>query len=508
MTPTAAQTAAQKPEHPNFTRPELVKALPTLELVDDLLEGTEAMHARAERYLPKFKAETTTVWAMRSKAEALFEGFSRSHNAAVGMLYAVPPSVDFGTEAASQFEGDWDDIDGRGSNGLVWAKNFTDRAVRDGVSVIVVDAPPPPVDEDGNPVQVDAALEAELGVAPFWRSYNRRDVVSWRVEDIRSREFVRQVVFRELGVENDDAFGVTTVERYRRLFVDGGVAQWEVYEQNAESKEWRVIDSGTFTNTRGETRGTLPIAVAYTGRYIAPFVASFPLGAVAHLNLSHYQLSSGLKFYLTLSAFPQPVVTGTLQHRTQADGSMGQGKLGVGPLVVIHLKEGGTFEWAELSGSALDRIEAQVERKERQMSKLGAAFLSSDTRAAQTAESKRLDATAQNATLGTMAQGLDDAFAVAWAIHAWYRGVDKDQAPMVQLSREFEEVTMSPEVMRAYVEAVKSAGFPVRLLLEAWQAGGRIPNEADLDSLELEILAGQAGAPPSDEPPEEPSPYA
>jgi len=43
--------------------------------------------------------------------------------------------------------------------------------------------------------------------------------------------------------------------------------------------------------------------------------------------------------------------------------------------------------------------------------------------------------------------------------------------------------------MGAFAQLV-NAGFPVRPVLEALQAGGRISEEADLDALELEWAAG------------------
>ena len=43
----------------------------------------------------------------------------------------------------------------------------------------------------------------------------------------------------------------------------------------------------------------------------------------------------------------------------------------------------------------------------------------------------------------------------------------------------------------AYVAAFRDAGFPVRLVLEAFQRGGRIPEDADLDEIEGEMIANE-----------------
>jgi hypothetical protein len=49
---------------------------------------------------------------------------------------------------------------------------------------------------------------------------------------------------------------------------------------------------------------------------------------------------------------------------------------------------------------------------------------------------------------------------------------------------------MDPQTMMAYVNAVANAGLPPRLLIEAWQASGRIPDDLSPDELLMEMQAG------------------
>ena len=122
------------------------------------------------------------------------------------------------------------------------------------------------------------------------------------------------------------------------------------------------------------------------------------------------------------------------------------------------------------------------------MAQMGMMFLAKDTRAAETAEAKRLDATAENATLATVAQGIDDAINEALKAHAWFQGLDENQVPVYQINRDFESTALDPQTMAVYVAAVERAGLPPRSLLEAWQSGGRIGPDVDLDELENEMM--------------------
>ena len=126
------------------------------------------------------------------------------------------------------------------------------------------------------------------------------------------------------------------------------------------------------------------------------------------------------------------------------------------------------------------------------MAAQGMSFLAKDKRVQETAEAKRLDATAENASLATAAQGIDDAVNKALEYHAWFLGEDDGETPVFTLNRDFEATVMDSAVMLAYVGAVANAGFPPRLLLEAWKDGGRIAPEVDLEELEFEMMAQQA----------------
>jgi hypothetical protein len=273
------------------------------------------------------------------------------------------------------------------------------------------------------------------------------------------------------------------------------VATWSRYRKEDDGtkiEDFRLVGSGVFRNSLGQTRNSLPIAVAYTGRRFAALVSAIPLVGVAWANLGHYQVSTDLRFYLSLSAFPQPTVVGELAKVRSVAGEMKPGSLKIGPLVVVHLENAESdYRYTVVPPEGFGPLERAVKEKKDRMGELGMTFLSSDTRQAETAEAKRLDATAENATLATAAQGIDDAVNEASIIHAWYYGIEQDQAMTFSLNRDFESTAMDAQTMGAYVKAVKDAGLPPRLLLEAWQAGGRIPPEIDLEELEMEIMVNQ-----------------
>jgi hypothetical protein len=481
---------------PSYVRPEVAATQADLALVHDLLAGTRRMHERSSSYIRKWKDEDDKVYEIRRQCETVFEGLGRTLSAAVGMLFAKAPAVEWNQAEAAMTE-HWADIDGAGAAGPVLVKRFAEASTRDGIGLILVDHPPAPKDAQGNPITITAANEGALGLRPRWALYSRSQAINWRVGRVNNRSVLTLLVLHEPTQVEVGLYGIATVERYRvlRLIPEGGamVATWALYElvKDRDGKErFENKGSGYFRNRAGQLATFLPVSIAYTGRSDAPMTATIPLLGVAWANLSHWQQATNLRFYRDLCAFPQPTVIGQLANDPVTQTA---GVLRVGPMVAVHLEgEGASYAWTELEGTSMAQIVEGREEAMRQISKLGVSFLATDTRAAETAEAKRLDATAENSTLATAAQGIEDAVNMALEHHAWFLGIEKSGAPTITLSRDYESTGMPSDMLIAYVRAIADAGLPPRLLLDAMQRGGLIGADEDIDALELEMMASAA----------------
>lgn len=477
---------------PSYQRPEAKACLADLALMSDLLQGTRRMHEQSNTYIRKWADESDDVYNIRRKMANLFGGLSRTLSAATGMLFAKAPSINW-NQSQARIEPHWDNLDAMGTSGSVFAKRFAEQALRDGLAILLVDHTAPP---DG--VFVHSGNEEEIGLRPTWAMYQRCQAWSWRLGIVGNKRVLTQLVLHELVEIEAGAYGMKQLNQWRVLALNNGAATWKVFRQRASSTavmsetDVEPIGAGVFKNKNGEVATALPVAIAYTGRTEAPLTAAIPLIDVAWANLAHWQQSTDLRFYRSLAAFPQPTVIGKLIEVPGANGSMIPGTLRVGPMVGVHLHQDGEFKWTELTGSSMDQIEKGIQDSERQISQLGLSFLFKDTRAPETAEAKRLDATAENSTLATAGQGIEDAINLAFEWHGWYMGIPKADCPVMSISKDFDNTAMDPATMAVYIEAVVNAGLPVRILLEVWKAGGRLPPDADLDALETEIAVNAA----------------
>lgn len=490
---------------PNYVRPEALAVLPDLDLMADLLAGTRRMWAMSldRRYIRKWNDEKPEVYNIRRQCESVFEGLGRTLSAAVGMLYAKPPAIVW-NQSEEPMKEQLDDIDGMGTAWAVSAKRFSEQTIRDGYGVTLVDHPLPPPGID----VVTDAIALQYNLRPLWARYARRQVLSWRVGRINNRYEPVQVVLEECQQNDTGAYGVVERKRYRVLRLrtrpatdldpGGPTATWELYEEVKDGSVvggFKPIANGLFRNRDGDYAASLPLRVTYAGRTDAPFCASLPLLGVAFANLSHWQISTELRFGRMVSAIEQPVVVGTLMTDTQVSNGVVTGipgKLRLGWLTGVHVSEGGDYKWVGPSGAGLDQLAKGVDEKLQQIGQMGMSFLVSDTRAAETAQAKMLDATAENSTLATAAQGIEDAENGCMELHAWYLGIEKDGAPVVTINKDFTSTVMDAQTMTAYVDAVARAGLPPRVMLEEWQRGGRIPADTDLDELLAELMTNAA----------------
>lgn len=488
------------PTLPTFRRAELVEIAPALELIADLTAGPRQMWKKSRKYLEQWKNEDDRVYDIRRFGEACFGGFGRTVSAGVGMLWGDEPAIVWAANE-ERMRVLWDNIDAAGTKGTVFGARFSSHALEAGLALILIDHPAAPKNAAGERVLITAANEEAYGLRPTWSLYHRRHLNSWRVEVLNNRATVTQLVLEEEATVADGEYGVAPVRRFRVLSLVGGVASFRVLEERKKrggKVVYEEVDRGVFTNRNGETATALPIAVAYAGGKRAEFVAPIPLEGLAYANLGYWQYATDLKFNRRVSAFEQFVVTGELQRSPATPDEPAE--LRIGPLVAVYLQQGGSATWEGPSGKGLVQLENGQKEKMVEMDQLGLGFLVPKKSAQMTATEADIDSFAQKATLRTAGAAIADAINVAWEWSGWYLGIEKKDVPTLAIDTEFDGSKMDAGTINAYVALVK-AGFPKRAALEALQDGGRIPEEQDLDALELEWEANLSAASALGQPP-------
>lgn len=482
---------------PDYVRPEAQAIADDLVLIDRLVAGTPAMHAAAKEagYIRKWARESNDVYDIRSKMATVFEGLGRVLSASVAMIFAKPVALTIPAEEAA-IAAHWANLDGAGTKGDVLLKKFADLALRHGFAGLLVDHPSPP---EGT--VVTAANEARLNLRPTWALYPRAALRAWDHAVIDNQTVATLYVLSETATVRTGRFAVETKQRYRILellpmrneLTDATqmVAVWSLVQEEVQGNGDKVfvpVAAGVFRDRSGVPFDRLPFAIGYTGRTEAPCTAEPPLRGVAYANLAHWRKATDLAFYEALCGFPQPTVIGSLA----VDPRTGQPQeIAFGPTVAVTVQQGGDYRMTELSGTSLAQLRLSLAEALQQMAAMGLSFLVRDTRAAETAEGKRLDAVAENATIATAAVGLEDAANYALEFHGRYLGLPKAQCPTITLNKDFTPRHLDAAEVQA-VATLLDKGMPVRRALSVLVRGGviEVSDDAELDLLAAEWEAG------------------
>lgn len=79
------------------------------------------------------------------------------------------------------------------------------------------------------------------------------------------------------------------------------------------------------------------------------------------------------------------------------------------------------------------------------MASLGLAFLVGEKRAAETAEAKRIDSGAQNATLASCVRTLEDQLESSLGFHGQFLSIE--EAGSIEINREFDDIALDPTML-------------------------------------------------------------
>lgn len=276
--------------------------------VQTMLDGTDAMRAAGEKYLPRFPMETKEDYEHRRK-NAKFTNIFRD---IVENLAAKPFAKTLTVKessVSSEIKALAEDIDGAGNHIHVFAGETFFFGIAKALDYIFVDY-------TKVPVGATLAAEKAMGARPYWVRMPAERVVAAYADMVDGKEeFVHVRVLEPTTVR--DGFGERNVERVRVydraeiMRVDPATgasiktydaATWILYEkQKAEHSQewvWVPIDNGVLRI------GVIPLVAFLTGRRKGTsWRLNPPMQDAADVQIKHYQQETNLECAKELSCF-------------------------------------------------------------------------------------------------------------------------------------------------------------------------------------------------------------
>lgn len=409
-----------------------------LTVVTDVYAGTLRMREEAAKYLPKFPREKR--WQERADNAVLFNGLKRTVDGLAGMV--MRKDVEPSDEVSDEIKADLDNIDRRGRSVDVFALDVLISEIRDGHACIFVDSPP--MGEDVRTLRD----EIDAGGRPYWFKVKKEQIIAARTVNIGGNPVLSHLRFRSDTTERDGEFGEKPVQRILRYDLvqagDGTTGVQHIEYTKPEGEEsWSAAPAVPLMITKDKPFPRIPLAVCHANPSRSqPLESEPPLLDLALENIRHFQLRSDRDKHLSIGSVPIPVFIGLTEEES----------LTVSSDEGIVLPPGGDAKVLEITGASLNASRDELRDIEQRMAALGLAMLQRDTRAAETAEARRIEANQGNASLSSAARGLESGFNQALVLHHLWLGLEP--AGALSVNRDFEKQQLDAATVRVLLEAV------------------------------------------------------
>lgn len=479
-------------------------ASPLWQRCRDVYAGSDAVKKRGVEYLPKVAPDMEQAAYESYLLRALFFGVLQKTVYGVAGTVLRNPEVVKWTTAAQQarMEADLNDVDGTGANLSRWL--FA--SLRDELLVTGRHA---------------WAMDWSSGLGrPVWRSYPAEAVTYWRTAKVNGIEVITMMIVAEseetidapasaseapfesshrkilrvIWLDQSGQMPVATSEKW--VEVEREVIKGE--KETTMERKWEVVQgSRTVAMRLGVPLDFLPVIIIGANGVTAD-VTDPPFRDMVDVNLSHYRTSADIEWGRHFTALPTPWVVGVPEGTTKLTIGSGAAWLLSG--------DGAQAGMLEYTGQGLGALEKALADKEAKMAALGARpFEQSNARpSVETAEALRMRQAADVTSLDTLARALSEAATRMVSWHVWWRGdasvkllrgMPVSGAVTVEMSREFMDMNMTAEELRAWVEAYQNDAISFETFY-ARLVSAKLAREGieAIDELKL-IRAGQDAVP-------------
>lgn len=462
-------------------------------LCRDVYSGPLHIRKKGVEYLPQFPRESKEAYRDRLATSVFYDATGRTINGLTGMVFRKPPNL--ADSLPEPILSAWENIDLQGTHGDVFCQHRHRDGEIDGHFVILVDM------QRITPEQVRTKADRErAGLRPYWVGIQKQDVLGAREVEIEGRMVLSHFRYKEKVTEPDGPYGEKEIERVREYNLtsgeDGGrVVAFTVWakRQDSNGKEaWVVDDEGVMAIDE------IPVSVGYIGERVGLLESHPPHLALALENVKHYQLVSDNDNVLHIASVPQLAIFGMDPDGDQTVSPHGAWKF-TNP--EAHM------EYVEPQGNGLEAMEKRIAKSEHRMAILGLSLLYSETRAAETATSKRIDKAESDSALSNHARASQDAFEEAIRLTAKWMGVDLQaggEERWIELSRDFESLPIDAQTIAALSNMVAANQLTIETMWDILERGEILPQTFDPDVEREKLDSG--GLTPPDIPPVRPEP--
>jgi hypothetical protein len=397
---------------PDLLAPAIKDMRPELEYVRSVEAGWPYV---AAKFLVQFGAEHPADFKARQDRPDYEDFLNPVLDTVTGRIFVREPVLESANPRAQAI---WDDIDGRGNRGNVFAWQAARDALAAGQGFILTDYPTIPED-------VVLARAERQQLRPYWVYIPLDDVTSFDFTYIAGRAILTLFAFKE-----------TVMERMGFLFTP--LDQWRVFEYDVETGQ---IWASRWRRKDGKTGDPMPYGepveilgpsgipvVSINMNAQGDFVSRPPFIALARSSINFYRTTSDMNRANELTSYPTLFGVGISDKTPEGEDIA----MGPGTRVLTDNVEA-KLEYVNGDGAGVELGLKLREAIRSGMAINGLTYLEQDTRQAETATAKALDEQTDRDRIRQWAATLEDALNLAWVYIAQFDGME--EIPAVRFAR-------------------------------------------------------------------------
>lgn len=456
---------AEKSTDPSTPSLAHASLAPHWAMIKAILAGAKAVKAGGETYLPKYPAESTPEYERRKASAPWRPEFEDCVRA-----ISSKPFIDetkLAGEPSEDMKSISEDIDGRGNNLHVFARDMFEGGVTLGAHGILVDFPT---------MQPGAtkADEKAVNARPYWVSVDADEIIALRTERRGAREIVTHLRLRETATVVN-GFEETAVEKIR--VIEPGLWQvWHKVKATDGTESWAIEDDGTLTLDE------VPFVFFATAERVGAQYVRPPLLDLAEMQIELYRSLSNKEQIFTVAGSPMLTANGM----AAPDGGEAV-ETGPGRVLYAPGAEGIQTSWDYIQPDAanLKEIREDCAATAEDLRRLGMQPMLPKTGNV-TATASGVEAAKAHSAVGTWANALKDALEQAFLLTAkWMRSAESVE---VSVHTDFAVGAYGEAELSHLREMRKNGDLSQRTLWDESSRRGVLGPQFDADKEEAAII--------------------
>lgn len=463
---------------PNTPSAAYQKMLPRWTTINTVLEGTEALRAAGETFLPRHVAEEDNRYSDRLRTSVLRNMTEDTLDSLCGKPFSEP--IRRGDDIPANVADILDNIDAMGRNIDSFAKKWFRSGVAKGFCHVLVEYPRIQGKPDGSPRTLDD--DRRDGIRPYLVRIEPENLIYLRTENINGNEFVTHARIRRTAVVPNPENEWVDMEIIEVIVLEPGLARvYQPADPEKPDDEWIQVEAW---NTG---LGFVPLITFYTN-HEETMEAKPPLLDLAYVNLAHWQSSSDQRSILSTARLPILAGSGIAEEEAE--------NLVIGPYQFLSSSnEGSKFYYVEHQGKAIEAGAKDLASLEEWMASAGAEFLKRKP-GNMTATGRALDSAESLSKVQAWVLDFEDCLSIALSyLSAWMTNGTNFDGGSVTLVSDFNIGETDSAELDALNKARERRDISRYAYLEEMKRRDILPETYDAE-LDAELLQEEAAAMP------------